>query len=176
MIDRLLDAHVPHVEQLPDWADVRRRARRGRGRRLAIAAVVAAAALGGGPALGVLLTRSAPPQLPHGADLANVAVVLQPPTGRMLLKLAPWKGHDGICYVALQKLAGCMPDHGQTVAFHPPRLVITFDRRVVAAAHGRVLRFPKLGVAFVLPPEGVRVLRLLDRQGKPVVRIRVSGR
>jgi hypothetical protein len=164
------------VEQLPDWDDVRRRARRGRGRRLGVVAVVAAAALGGGPALGVLLTRSAPPQLPPGADLANVAIVLQPHTGKMLLKVAPWTGHDGICYVALQRVAGCMRDRGQTVAFQPPPLVISFDPRVAAAARGRVERFRKLGVTFVLPPAGVRVLRLLDREGRQVERIRLSGR
>lgn len=42
MIDRLLDAHVPSVEQLPDWDDVTRRARRPRRRALLIGAVVAA--------------------------------------------------------------------------------------------------------------------------------------
>jgi hypothetical protein len=120
--------------------------------------------------------RGAPAQLPRGADLANVAVVLQPQTGKMLLKVAPWKGHDGICYVAVQKLAGCMRDRGQTVAFGPPPLVLTFDPRVVAAAHGRVERFRRLGVGFVLPPAGVRVLGLLDRDGRQVVRIRLSGR
>jgi hypothetical protein len=158
------------------WQDVLRRAeRRSPRRRLALAAVVAVAAFGGAPALAVLLTRSAPPQLPQGADLANVSVVFQPQTGRAILKLAPWKGHDGFCYVVLQKRAGCMRrSKHETIAFWPPPVVITFDPRVVAVTHGRVYRFHDLRVAVVLPPASVRTLGLLDRQGRPVVRVRIN--
>ena len=43
------------------------------------------------------------------ADKTNVVVIVQPLTGRILVQAAPWKGHDGICYVMLFKRAACVP-------------------------------------------------------------------
>lgn len=90
------------------WEDVLRRSkRRVPRRRLVLAAVVAVAALGGGPAVAVLLTQPPGPHLPKAADRSNVAVILQPKTGRIVVEVAPWKGHDGICYLLLDREDGC---------------------------------------------------------------------
>ena len=139
MIDRLLDAHVPPVEQLPDWDDVRRRARRGRGRRVAVATLVVAAALGGAPARAVLLHDSSP-RLPKAADRSAVLVVLQPRTGRVVVEAAPWKGHDGICYLIAGRSSGCtMRSRRGAGFFAVPPSGYTFDprvRRVTAVLRG----------------------------------------
>jgi hypothetical protein len=113
--------------------------------------------------------------LPDGADRSKALVVLQPQTGRMLVEVAPWVGHEGVCYVVLQKRAGCLRRHGQTIAMWPPPVVFTFDARVVSADRGRVYRFPTLGVAIALPPAGVRRVALLDRLRTPIVLVRLSG-
>src|SRR5204863_7502767 len=94
---------------------------------------VAVAALVGAPALGVLLPRDGGPHLPAQADRSAVAVILKPGAGRVLLEVAPWKGHHGFCYLALWIRAGCVPHtpHG-TVVLDPPLFGWTFDRRVVS--------------------------------------------
>ena len=55
---------------------------------------------------------------------------MQPKTGRVLLEAAPWKGHDGFCYLVLRARAGCVRRTGQTVILTPPLFGWTFDRRV----------------------------------------------
>jgi hypothetical protein len=130
-MEELLDQHVSRFERPGDWEDVLRRARvrRRPGRRmLAIAAVVLAAFIAA-PALAVLL-RDRGIHLPDAADKNNVVVILQPTTGRMLLEAAPWKGHDGFCYLVLEIRAGCVPRSGQTAVLWPPLFGWSFDRRV----------------------------------------------
>ena len=132
---QLLDELVPAFDEPGDWSDVLRRAGRRRlpSRRLVLLAAVAVAAFVVGPALGVLLTRDAGPHLPAQADRSNVVVILQPLTGHVLLEAAPWKGHDGFCYLALWLRAGCVPHKARgTVVLDPPLLGWTFDRRVVS--------------------------------------------
>ena len=92
------------------WQDVLRRAERRRvpRRRLALLAAVAVAAFGGGPALGVLLTRPSPPQLPSGRITGPVSALLDPRSGRALVEWARWRGHDGICYLVPRVHAGCL--------------------------------------------------------------------
>lgn len=91
------------------WQDVLRRAqRRPPRRRLALLAALAVAALGGGPALGVLLTRPAQPQLPADRITGSVATIIDPRTGVMLVEWARWKGHDGACYLVPHVHAGCL--------------------------------------------------------------------
>jgi hypothetical protein len=129
-----LDELVPLREERPDWEDVLRRAARTRPRpRLVLAAALVVAALAGAPALGFFLTRDAAPQLPKEADRSNVAVVLEPGTGRVLLMAAPWKAHDGVCYLFLRVRAGCVSRKASgTVMTSPPLFGWTFDRRVVS--------------------------------------------
>jgi hypothetical protein len=73
MIDDLLDAHVPAVEQLPDWDGVMRRARRAHRRRVALLAV--AAALVVVPAAYAVVRAfegtPAPPQIRGGFSQSN---------------------------------------------------------------------------------------------------------
>ncbi len=130
-MDGLLDRHVPRFDGPGDWDDVLRRAkgrRRPHARPLALAVVVFAAFVVA-PALAVLLhDRGA--QLPSAADRSNVVVILQPHTGRVLLEAAPWKGHDGFCYLALRVRAGCVPRSHATAVLWPPLTGWTFDPRV----------------------------------------------
>ena len=131
---QLLEELVPHFDEPPDWDDVLRRsqARRLPRRRLVLTAAVLAAALVVGPALGVLLTRDRGPQLPAGADRSRIAVVISPVTGRVLLKVAPWKGHRGFCYLLVPLRGACVPRSRQTVVTRPPLFGWTFDPRVVS--------------------------------------------
>src|SRR5207253_5266278 len=126
---QLLEELVPHFDEPPDWDDVLRRsqARRLPRRRLVLTAAVLAAALVVGPALGVLLTQDRDPRLPAGADRSRIAVVLSPVTRRVLLEVAPWKGHDGFCYLLVPVRGGCVPCAHNTVFFKPPLFGWSFD-------------------------------------------------
>ena len=158
----LLEAYVPPFDSEPeDWDDVVRRARpRLPRRRLVLVAAVLAAALAGGPALGVLLLRDRGPQLPSGADKSRVVVALYPrASGRMFVALAPWKGHDGVCILFVGRSAGCWHRTARgTMALMSASAEwgYTFDRRATGAAalllSGRRVplaftRFPSLGIA-----------------------------
>jgi hypothetical protein len=130
----LLDDVIAPFDEPGDWDDVLRRTRDRRRprRRLVLATAIVVAALGGGPALGVLLTRGSGPHLPPQADRSNVVVVVQPHTGRVLLELAPWNGHAGFCYLVRIK-AGCVPrTERRAMLLRPPLFGWTFDRRVVS--------------------------------------------
>jgi hypothetical protein len=141
------------------WADVLRRSkRRMPRRRLVLAAVVAVAALGGGPAVAVLLSQPPGPHLPKAADRSNVAVILQPSTGRIVVEVAPWQGHDGICYLLLGREDGCATwsPHGAYFDGGTPS-GYTFDARVRSVtaelANGKSVRlalhrFDRLRVTF----------------------------
>jgi hypothetical protein len=176
----LLDELVPEFDLPGDWEDVRRRARRGSGRRLALVAAIVCTVLAGSATAAVLLTRDARASLPPGADRANVVVIVQPRTGRVLIQAAPWKRHDGICYVVLWRHAGCVLRRAhRTVLFSPPLVGYTFDVRVAAARgvtlsgrHVRLVlrRFDgRLNVTFFfvrtrIPPL-LRRVTFLDRDG-----------
>jgi hypothetical protein len=181
----LLDELVPPFGDDGDWNDVLRRAgRRSRRPILLAAAAFAVAAVVVGPALGVLLTRHAAPRLPKGADKKNVVVMVNPVTGRILVQAAPWKGHDGICYVLLFKRAACVPRTPRgTEVVTPPIAGYTFDSRVVAGSAVtfagkhvplQVAHFPKLGVTFFLRrgrlPAFFAHATLTDASGKVVAR------
>ena len=157
-----LEQLVPRREERGDWDDVLRRARRFPHRRLVLAVAFAVAALAGGPALGVMLTRDRSPQLPAEADRSRVTVLIQPLTGRILLKAALWKDHDGFCYAAFfafsgRQAAGCVARTPRGAAFLSPLAGYTFDGGVVSGRatlvsgrHAPVLvrRLPGLGVTF----------------------------
>jgi hypothetical protein len=156
-----LEQLVPRHEERGDWEDVLRRARRFPRRRLVLAAAFAVAALAGGPALGVMLTRDRGPQLPAEADRSRVTVLIQPLTGSVLLQAAPWKNHDGFCYAAFfafsGRQAGCIARTPRGAAFLSPLAGYTFDGRVVSGRatlvsgrHASILvrRLPGLGVTF----------------------------
>jgi hypothetical protein len=129
-VQLLLDELVPRDERPADWDDVLRRAvRRRPRRRVALTVAVAAAALLVAPALAVLLRSDRGPQLPAAADRSRVAVVMEPRTGRMLVKLAPWRDHDGFCFAALLGRSGCAASGS---AFLSLNTGYTFDRRVVS--------------------------------------------
>lgn len=173
-----------------DWEDVLRRARRGAPRRrLILVAVVAVAALGGGPAVAVLLTQPAGPHLPKAADRSNVAVILQPKTGRVVVEAAPWKDHDGICYVILDKEDGCATrsPHGAHFSGGTP-FGYTFDSRVRSVtaqlARGKSIRltlhrFDRLRVTFFTSPRfyaGVRAYTLRGAHGEVLSRARLLSK
>lgn len=134
MLDDLLDDLVPKVDQLPDWPSVMQRARRGHRRRVALAiAVAVAAALAVAPALGVLLRGDAV-HLPEPADRNNVAVVIAPRSGRVLLQVAPRRDRPGFCYVVSGVRAGCVPRTKRgTVVTSQPFFGWSFDDRVRTA-------------------------------------------
>jgi hypothetical protein len=92
------------------WQDVLRRAERRHAprRRLVVVAVLVLAALGGGPALGVLLTRPGPPQLPADRITGSVSTIINPRTGVALVEWARWKGHNGVCYLVPHVHTGCL--------------------------------------------------------------------
>jgi hypothetical protein len=150
----LLDELVPVDDRPGDWDDVLRRARRFPRRRLVAAVAIAAAALAAAPAIGVLLRHDAGPELPAQADRSRVVLLVAPGTQRVIAKIAPWRGHPGMCFAATIGRAACV-DKG--TAFIGLNAGYTFDRRVVAGdavkLSGKRLplafrRFPRLGVTF----------------------------
>jgi hypothetical protein len=180
-----LEELVPRRDEQGDWADVLRRARPRPRRRLVFAVAVLVAVLVTGPALGVLLTRDGAPRLPGDADRRNVVVVVQPLTGRIVVQAAPWKGHDGICYVLVGIRAGCAPRG--TAVLTPALVGFTFDRRVVSGKAvtlaGKpvplvVRHFEKLDVTFFFTrgrlPRLLREATLFAANGKVVARLRVK--
>jgi hypothetical protein len=185
---QLLDELVGAFDEPADWDDVLRRAgtRELPRRRLVLTAAVVVAALVVGPALGVLLTRDRSPQLPSGADRSRIAVVVSPVTRRVLLKVAPWKGHDGFCYLVVAARAGCVPRAPKTVVLKPPLFGWSFDRRIVSGeattlsgAHIplTVMHFGgRIDATFFLGrgrlPRLLRSVTLRDARGRVVVRIR----
>ena len=187
-MEELLDGHVPPFAGPGDWNDVLRRAarhRRPRGRLLVVAAA-ALAALVVAPALAVLL-RDRGVHLPSGADRSNVVAIMQPLTGRVLLEAAPWKGHDGFCYLVLRVRAGCVPRTARgTVLLVPPLFGWSFDSRVRTGAAttfaGKQVRLTvehfdgKLDVTLFLIrdrlPRLIREVVLRDAQGRVVGRVK----
>jgi hypothetical protein len=141
------------------WADVLRRAqRRAPRRRLALVAAVAAGALGGGPALGVLLTRPGPPQLPRDEIAGPISSILDPRNHLPLIEYGRWRGHDGTCYLVPRVHAGCLLAGHRAGPFSAlpsfsrlrhrgkrPFIVISRPRRFV------VLALPGGGVKLVKP-------------------------
>jgi hypothetical protein len=189
-MDDVLDRHVPRIDEPADWSDVLRRAkrhRRPRRRLLAVAATVVAAFVVA-PALAVML-RNDGVHLPSGADRSNVVVILQPTTGRMLIELAPWKGHDGFCYLVLQLRAGCVPHKARgTVVSWPPLFGWSFDPRVrtgtATTIGGKYIRLTVQhfggridATLFLIRDRLPRLLRsvvLRDAAGNVVARVRVK--
>ena len=180
-----LDEYVPARVETPAWEDVLRRARYRRSPRLLVAVAVAIAVFGGAPALAVVLLHDAKPGLPSGADRNNVAIMLQPRTGRILAEVAPWKSHDGFCYFAYNMRSGCVPRSHETAVIAPPLFGWTFDPRVVSATASTldgkrvqllVRRFKgRIGAAFILDVRRYPLLRdivLRDAGGNIVGRLR----
>jgi hypothetical protein len=172
------------------WEDVLRRAkRRVPRRRLILAAVIAVAALGGGPAVAVLLTQPPGPHLPKAADRSNIAVILEPKTGRLVLEVAPWKGHNGICYLILERKDGCATwsPHGAYFDGGTPG-GYTFDSRVRSVtaqfANGKSIqltlhRFDRLRVTFFTSTRFhafVRSYTLRGEHGRVLSRARLPGK
>ena len=189
-MDELLDRQVPRFDEPGDWHDVLARARRHRRprARLLVAAAAALAVLVVAPALAVVL-RDRGVDLPSEADRSNVVVILQPKTGRVLLEAAPWKGHDGFCYLVLRVRAGCVSRKARgTVLLTPPLFGWSFDPRVrtgIATTFGgkhiplTVQHFGgKVDATFFLIrdrlPRHLREVVLRDAQGRVVARMRFS--
>ena len=131
-MDELLDRVVPPFDAPGDWNDVLARARRQRRPRVRLLVIAAAAlaVLVVAPALAVVF-HDRGVHLPSEADRSNVVVILQPKTGRVLLEAAPWKGHDGFCYLVLQVRAGCVPRKSRgIVLLTPPVFGWSFDPRI----------------------------------------------
>ncbi|MDX6442158.1 MAG: hypothetical protein QOE43_1887 [Gaiellaceae bacterium] len=189
-MDDVLDRHVPRIDEPGDWADVLRRAkgqRRPRRRLLAVAAAVVAAFVVA-PALAVLL-HDRGVQLPSEADRSNVVVIMQPTTGRILIEVAPWKRHDGFCYLILQLRSGCVPRKARgTAVMWPPLFGWTFDPRVrtgmaitISGKHIR-LTVEHFGgrvdaTLFLIRdrlPRFLRTVVLRDAAGNVVARLHVS--
>jgi hypothetical protein len=165
----LLDELVPRDTRPADWQDVLRRARPARPRaRIVAALAVAIAALAGAPALAVLLRADNGPALPAQADRSRVYILRAPGTQRVAVKVAPWRGHDGICFAAVIGRRACA---STGTAFVGLNAGYTFDRTVVAGTaikpgSGRrepldLLPLRKLGVTFFFAKSGA--LRLLWR-------------
>lgn len=189
-MNEVLESYVPLREETADWDDVLRRARRFPRRRVVFAVAIAVAALAGGPALGVMLTRDRGPQLPAEADTSNVAVLVQPVTRKVLLKAAPWSGHEGFCYatslaLGSEKKAACIARKPQGAALISPLAGYTFDSRVVSARtvllSGKrmpilVRHMPKLGVTFFYARGRLPILlarvELLDAGGQTLRTVR----
>jgi hypothetical protein len=193
----LLERANPPVVERGDWPDVLVRAeartrRRPRAAPLvlatALAVAVAAPAIGFGGRLASLLSRDEPARpfrLPRAADTSRIAVLIDVPTGRVLLKAAPMRGVDGVCAVFLGGDGACARRSrgGFLVAFGRPA-GFTFDRRAASAEAltrgGRVpLRFARFGgridAAFFVarrPLSGFRAVLVRDRAGTVVRRIR----
>lgn len=145
---QLLDELVaPFSGEPGDWPDVIRRAQRRRPRRrLVLATVAIVAALAAASAVALPFLRSDAPKLPSAADRKNVLAVIQPRTGRVLIEAAPWKGHDGVCYLIMGESAGCTPRGERKALFvwssgyvrpsgrrGPALWGFTFDPRVASA-------------------------------------------
>jgi hypothetical protein len=136
----VLDELVPPFDGEPgDWEDVLRRARRlPPRRRLVLAAAAVVAPLAAASAVAVPLLVSDKPQLPPDADLSKIAVILEPRTGHVTIKVAPWRGHRGVCILVVGRSAGCFSaSRGGPMVIGTRRAVPddafhTFDRRVVA--------------------------------------------
>jgi hypothetical protein len=187
-MDELLDRYLPRIDEPADWNDVQQRAkqhRRPRRRLLAVAAVVVAAFIVA-PALAVML-RDHGVHWPSGADRSNVVVIVQPLTGRVVLQAAPWKGHDGFCYVVLQLRAGCVAQKSRgTTLLYPPIFGWTFDQRVrtgtATALGGKRVRLTvqhfggRIDATFFLVrdrlPRLLRSVVLRDAQGRVVARVK----
>lgn len=194
----LLDRANPPVREPGDWADVLGRAGARTRRRplvapLALAAAlvlaVAVPALGFGGRLASLISREEPRRpafrLPRAADTTRVAVVVDPATGRVLLKAAPMRRADGICVVFVSGDGVCSrrSPRGGYAGFGRPA-GFTFDRRAASAEavtrSGRVaLRFARIGgridAAFFVARRslsGVRTVLVRDRAGTVVMRFR----
>ena len=135
----------------------------------------------------MLLTRDRGPRLPSGADRSRIAVVLSPVTRRVLLEVAPWKGHDGFCYLVVPVRAGCVPRAHNTVVFKPPLFGWSFDKRIVSGqattlsgAHVplTVKHFGgRIDATFFLArsrlvPRLLHSVTLRDARGRVVVRLR----
>lgn len=130
----VLDVYVAPFDGEPaDWEDVVRRARRRRphGWRLLVVAVSLLGLLAVAPALGVLLGGHAP-ALPDGADRSRVLAIVDPRSGAQV-QVAPWEGHEGVCYLFVGLQAGCAARsaHGGITGTST-----VFSR---GAAHGRTL-------------------------------------
>jgi hypothetical protein len=187
-MDDVLEHLVPRNDEPADWDDVLRRAkqrRRPRRRLLAVAAVMLAALIVA-PALAVML-RDRGLHLPSEADRSNVVVILQPLTGRVLLQAAPWRGHQGFCYVVLQLRAGCVAHKSRgTTLLYPPIFGWTFDPSVrTGTATGLGGKhFPltvqhfggRIDATFFLVrdrlPRLLRSVVLRDAQGRVVARVK----
>ena len=187
-MDEVVDRHVPRIDAPADWNDVLRRAeqhRRPRRRLLAVAATIIAAFIVA-PALAMMF-RDRGVHLPSGADRSNIAVVMQPKTGRVLIQAAPWRGHKGFCYVVLQLRAGCVPHRARgTTVLLPPLFGWTFDRRVrtgtATTLGGRRIRLTvqhfggRIDATLFLvrdwPPRLLHDVVLRDAQGRMVARIK----
>jgi hypothetical protein len=165
----LLDELVPRDTRPADWQDVLRRTRRGRPRaRIVVALAVTIGALAGAPALAVLLRADGGPALPAQADRSRVYILRAPGTQRIAVKVAPWRGHDGICFAAVIGRRGCAASGTALVGLNAG---YTFDHSVVAGTaikpgSGKrealeLLPLRKLGVTFFFAKS--RALRLLWR-------------
>ena len=133
----------------------------------------------------MLLTRHVAPQLPKEADKNERRRdhAARSPAAS-LVQAAPWKGHDGFCYVMLFKRAACVPRTPRgTEVVTPPIAGYTFDSRVVAGTAVtfagkhvplQVVHFPKLDVTFFLRrgrlPAFFAHATLTDASGKVVAR------
>jgi hypothetical protein len=187
-MDELLDRYLPRIDEPADWNDVLQRAkqhRRPRRRLLAVTAVVLAAFIVA-PALAVML-RDRGVHLPSAADRSNVVVIVQPLTGRVVLQAAPWKGHEGFCYVVLQLRAGCVAHKSRgTTLLYPPIFGWTFDQRVrtgtATGLGGKRFRLTvqhfggRIDATFFLVrdrlPRLLRSVVLRDAQGRVVARVK----
>jgi hypothetical protein len=201
-MNELLGELVPAedwVDDRPgDWDDVLRRARRGRPRRrVVLGAAVVVAALAAAPAIAVHVLATPKPKLPDAADRSNVLAIMQPRTGRILIEAAPWKGHEGVCYLIAGEMSGCARRRAGGTMFsyatnypflkHGPRVLAfwgyTFDRRVASAraifpdGSKRVVPVHRVGgrldITFLGPvPMPLRrapqAIALYDAQGKQI--------
>ena len=189
-MDELLERQVPRFDGPGDWSDVLERARRRRRPRgrLLVAAAAALAVLVVAPALAVVL-RDGGVQLPGEADRSNVVLIMQPLTGRVLLEAAPWKGHDGFCYLVLRVRAGCVPHKARgTGLVFPPLFGWSFDARVrsgtATTLGGKHLPLTarhfggKIDATFFLIrdrlPRLLREVVLRDAQGQVVARAQIK--
>ena len=130
-MNEVMERLVPRFDEPGDWDDVLRRAGGRRVRPALLAAlVVALAAVAVAPTLAGLL-RHGGVGLPDEADRTNVGVVLAPINRKVILEVAPWRGHTGFCYAVLHARAGCVPRKRSGAVITKPALFgWTFDDRV----------------------------------------------